>query len=71
MKKREEIAAEEQKIINRLNAFYYFKAEGMETVKKIYAAEVKFVFDNSHRAYKDVRNELIDSLLKLRGMKSA
>ncbi len=62
LKKRWE-AEKQREMIIKMNAFYYFKHEGIETIEKIYPEWLEFVEENKQRSYEEVKAELLKGLL--------
>lgn len=54
----------EQDIMEKMNAFYYFKQDGIESVKRIFPDQLEFIQANKNKTYDQVKKELLQELPK-------
>ena len=53
-------------LIERLNAFYLFKEEGLKEAQRIYPDQTHFLARSMNKSYKKVRNEICNELMLLK-----
>lgn len=61
MEQQEQIK-KEQELLNKMNAFYYYKTKGMEYVQDNFPEEIDFVNNNRGKTYDEVKAELLKKI---------
>jgi len=59
----------EADLINKMNAFFYFKTEGAHTAERIFPELIEFVLDNKHRTWEEVKEDLLSQMPDVGGNK--